>query len=78
MDNANGAVILTEMEDDSILAKIMAYLRKNSGGEDIYIPDEEVRCLISKYEKLTGSKVTFNESGYSVATISVSATIGMV
>lgn len=36
MDNANGAVILTEMEDDSILAKIMAYLRKNSGGEDIY------------------------------------------
>lgn len=37
MDNANGAVILTEMEDDSILAKIMAYLRKNSGGEDIYI-----------------------------------------
>ena len=66
------------MEDDSILAKIMAYLRKNSGGEDIYIPDEEVRCLISKYEKLTGSKVTFNESGYSAATISVSATIGMV
>lgn len=46
--------------------------------EKIYIPDEEVRCLISKYEKLTGSKVTFNESGYSAATISVSATIGMV
>ena len=77
MNDVNEAVILTEMDDDSIFAKIMAYLKKDAGGEDIYIPDEEVKHLISKYEKLTGSKVTFNGSSSSGATVSVSSTMGM-